>query len=210
MRIARVLAAAVLGAVGIATVGCAPPQASNNQPQQTGAAGQPIGDMTGELKVWLFQEASNGPKEAAVNEAKQEFEAAHAGVTVKVEYLPVDGRATRFNGAFNDKNSAPDVAEFGNTDLAGYTASNGFAELTNDLKAWPDSKDLVPAVADTAKVNGKTYGIPWFTGTRALYYRTDVFSELGLTPPKTLAELTQTARKIHAAKPELYGIAVGG
>lgn len=208
MRIAPVVAtAAVLAAV---IAGCAPPQASNNQPQQTGSAGAPVGEMTGELKVWLFQEASNAPKEAAVNEAKKEFEAAHAGVTVSVEYLPVDGRATRFNGAFNDKNSAPDVAEFGNTDLAGYTASNGFADLTADLTAWPDSKDLVPAVADTAKVGGKSYGIPWFTGTRALYYRTDVFTELALTPPKTLAELTETARKIHAAKPDLYGIAVGG
>jgi N,N'-diacetylchitobiose transport system substrate-binding protein len=207
MDVRRVLLAAALGAL---VVGCAPPQAANNQPQQTGSAGQPVGEMTGELKVWLFQEASNGPKETVVNEAKKEFEAAHAGVTVSVEYLPVDGRATRFNGAFNDKNSAPDVAEFGNTDLAGYTASNGFADLTADLSAWPDSKDLVPAVLDTAKVDGKAYGIPWFTGTRALYYRTDVFTELGLTPPRTLAELTETARRIRAAKPDLYGIAVGG
>ena len=40
-----------------------------------------------------------------INEAKAEFEAAHQGAKVTVEYLPVDGRATRFNGAFNDKNS---------------------------------------------------------------------------------------------------------
>jgi N,N'-diacetylchitobiose transport system substrate-binding protein len=207
MRIRRVLVAVALGAL---VVGCAPPQASNNESQQTGQAGQPVGEMTGELKVWLFQEANNAPKEAAVNEAKKEFEAAHSGVTVAVEYLPVDGRATRFNGAFNDKSSAPDVAEFGNTDLAGYTASNGFADLTNDLQAWPDSKDLLPAVLDTAKIDGKVYGIPWFTGTRALYYRTDVFNELGLAPPRSLAELTETARKIRAAKPNLYGIATGG
>jgi N,N'-diacetylchitobiose transport system substrate-binding protein len=207
MRIKGVLVAATVGAL---VVGCGPPQASNNQPQQTGAAGQPVGEMTGEVKVWLFQEASNAPKEAAVAEAKKEFEAAHQGVTVTVEYLPVDGRANRFNGAFNDKNSSPDVAEFGNTDLAGYTASNGFADLTADLAAWPDAKDLIPSVVDTAKVQGKTYGIPWYTGTRALYYRTDVFKELNLEPPKTLTELTETARKIRAAKPDLYGIAVGG
>ena len=66
-----------------------------------------------------------------VGEAKTEFEKAHPGVTVNVEYLPVDTRATRFNGAFNDPASAPDVAEFGNTDLAGYTASNGFADLSS-------------------------------------------------------------------------------
>src|SRR5947207_11903234 len=140
MRTTRVLPAARL----LAVTACAPPQASsNNQPQRGG-------ETTGELKVWLFQEASNAPKEATVNEAKTEFEAAHAGVTVNVEYLPVDTRAARFNGAFNDKNSAPDVAEFGNTDLAGYTASNGFADITADLAKWPDAKDLVPAVVETA------------------------------------------------------------
>jgi len=190
-------------AVGLLAIGCAPPQAANST--KTGA-----GETTGELTVWLFQEAANAPKEAVVAEAVTEFEAAHDGVTVNVEYLPVDGRATRFNGAFNDKASAPDVAEFGNTDLAGYVASNGFTDLTADLEKWPETKDLVPEVLDTAKVDGKTYGIPWFTGTRALYYRTDVFTELGLTPPKTLTELTETARAVRAAKPDLYGIAVGG
>jgi N,N'-diacetylchitobiose transport system substrate-binding protein len=207
MRIRSLL---VAGTVGALVVACGPPQANNPQPQPSGAAGQPVGDMTGELKVWLFQEASNAPKEAAVAEAKKEFEASHQGVTVTLEYLPVDGRANRFNGAFNDKNSSPDVAEFGNTDLAGYTESNGFADLTADVAAWPDGKDLIPSVLDTAKVGGKAYGIPWFTGTRALYYRTDVFKDMGLAPPTTLAELTETARKIHKAKPELYGIAVGG
>ncbi|MFC4855107.1 extracellular solute-binding protein [Actinophytocola glycyrrhizae] len=200
MRFRRTLAIAALGALAI---GCAPPQASNETPEQSG-------ETTGELRVWLFQEASNAAKEAVVDEARAEFEKAHDGVTVNVEYLPVDGRATRFNGAFNDKASAPDVAEFGNTDLAGYTASNGFADLTADLDAWADSEDLVPDVLDTATVNGRTYGVPWFTGTRALYYRTDVFAELGLEPPTTLAELTETARAVRAAKPDLYGIAVGG
>lgn len=200
MRFRRTLAVAALGALAI---GCAPPQASNDTPPRSE-------ETTGELRVWLFQEASNAAKEAVVDDATAEFEQAHDGVTVNVEYLPVDGRATRFNGAFNDKASAPDVAEFGNTDLAGYTASNGFADLTADLDAWPDSKDLVPEVLDTATVDGKTYGIPWFTGTRALYYRTDVFTELGLRPPATLGELATTARAIRAAKPDLYGIAVGG
>ena len=54
------------------------------------------------------------------------------------------------------------------------------------------------------------YGLPWYTGVRALYYRTDVFTELGLKPPTTIAELTDTAKKIRAAKPDLYGIATGG
>jgi N,N'-diacetylchitobiose transport system substrate-binding protein len=207
MTIRRTVVVAALGALAIA---CAPPQASNDSPPRTASAGGTLGATSGELRVWLFQEPTNAPKEAVVTKARAEFEKAHPGVTVNVEYLPVDTRAARFNGAFNDPASAPDVAEFGNTDLAGYTASNGFADLTRDVKAWPDGKDLVPSVLATATVDGRTYGIPWFTGTRALYYRTDVFDELGMKPPKTLKELTESARRIHAAKPDLYGIATGG
>ncbi|GAB3445160.1 extracellular solute-binding protein [Actinophytocola sediminis] len=202
MRLRQAIVTAAT-AFALFAAACAPPQADS-------PGAQDGGETTGELTVWLFQEASNDPKAAVVDEAVAEFEAAHDGVTVNIEYLPVDGRATRFNGAFNDPASAPDVAEFGNTDLAGYAASNGFADLTADLESWAESADLVPDVLDTARIAGKVYGVPWFTGTRALYYRTDVFTELGLEPPATLAELTETARAVRAAKPDLYGIAVDG
>jgi N,N'-diacetylchitobiose transport system substrate-binding protein len=182
--------------------GCAPTQSA---PAGTGAD-----DKTGTVRVWLFDEANRAPKEAAVKEAIAEFKAAHAGVEVDVQWVPVEGRADKFSGAFNDPANAPDVAEFGNTDVSGYAATGALADLTGDLASWSESKDLIPTVLDTAKSGGKTYGLPWYTGVRALYYRTDVFTELGLKPPSTLAELTDDARKIRAAKPDLYGISVGG
>lgn len=45
---------------------------------------------------------------------------------------------------------------------------------------------------------------------RALYYRTDVFEDLGIEPPKSQDELIATAKKVHKEKPDLYGLAVGG
>ncbi len=182
--------------------GCAPTQSA-----PAGAGGD---DQTGTVRVWLFDEANRAPKEAAVKDAITEFKAAHQGVEVDVQWVPVEGRADKFSGAFNDPANAPDVAEFGNTDVSSYAATGALADLTGDLAAWSEGKDLIPTVLDTAKSGGKTYGLPWYTGVRALYYRTDVFTELGLKPPATLAELTDNARRIRAAKPDLYGIAVGG
>jgi N,N'-diacetylchitobiose transport system substrate-binding protein len=179
-------------------------------PTQSAPAGAGADDKTGTVRVWLFDEANRAPKEAAVKEAIAEFKAAHAGVEVDVQWVPVEGRADKFSGAFNDPANAPDVAEFGNTDVSGYAATGALADLTGDLASWNEGKDLIPTVLDTAKSGGKTYGLPWYTGVRALYYRTDVFTELGLKPPSTLAELTEDARKIRAAKPDLYGISVGG
>ncbi len=179
-------------------------------PTQSAPAGAGADDKTGTVRVWLFDEASRAPKEAAVKDAIAEFKAAHQGVEVDVQWVPVEGRADKFSGAFNDPANAPDVAEFGNTDVSNYAATGALADLTGDLASWSEGKDLIPTVVDTAKSGGKTYGLPWYTGVRALYYRTDVFTELGLKPPTTLAELTDDARKIRAAKPDLYGISVGG
>ncbi|MGC7102660.1 extracellular solute-binding protein [Amycolatopsis lurida] len=200
-RLSRVVAAVALAA-GLTASACAP--------TQSGGPAEGGDEQTGPLRVWLFDEAKRQPKEAVVNEAIAEFEAAHPGVEVEVQWVAVEGRADKFSGAFNDPNNAPDVAEFGNTDAASYAETGAFADLTADIQGWSEGADLLPTVLDTAKVDGKVYGLPWFTGIRALYYRTDVFTELGLQPPKSIAELTETARKIRQAKPELYGISVGG
>lgn len=194
----RFVVAAAVGAAVLA--GCAP--------VQSGPASTGTDEQTGQLRVWLFEEVNRGPKEAVVKEAVAEFQNAHQGVTVDVQYIQVQTRAERFKAAFSDPQSAPDVAEFGNTDLAGYVAGGGFAEL--DLAKWDEAKDLLPAVLDTGKVDGKVYGVPWFVGVRALYYRTDVFQELGLQPPATLDEIAPLARRIRQAKPDLLGISAGG
>lgn len=196
MRLKTIVAVLGVGAV----VACAP--------VQSGPASTGTDEQTGQLRVWLFDEVNRGPKEAVVKEAVSEFQGKHAGVTVDVQYIQVASRAERFKAAFSDQKSAPDVAEFGNTDLAGFVSAGGFSEL--DLTGWEESKDLVPSILDTAKVDGKTYGVPWFVGVRALYYRTDVFEELGLEPPETLDEIATTAREIRQKKPELIGISTGG
>ncbi|MBB6546651.1 extracellular solute-binding protein [Nonomuraea rubra] len=184
------------GAALLALAACAPSTA----PASGGAD-----EKTGTLRVWLFDEPNRAPKERVVGEAVKEFTAAHAGVQVEVTYIPTTpARHEKFKGAFNDPASSPDVAEYGNTDLAEYAAAGGFAEL-----ALP-AQDLTPDLVESATVNGKQYGLPWFIGVRALYYRTDVFDELKLEPPSSIAELTETARTIRAKKPGLYGIAVGG
>ncbi|PRY00861.1 extracellular solute-binding protein [Allonocardiopsis opalescens] len=199
MRVVRALgllcAAALLAS-------CAPPQSTNSP---SGAD-----ETTGTLRVWLFTEVNQEAKETVVEQAVAEFEAAHEGVTVDVQYIPVESRAERFQAAFNDPASAPDVAEFGNTDLAGYVEAGGLADIRADLEAWDEYADMDPGLAVSTVVEGGNYALPWYVGVRALYYRTDVFDELGLEPPATLDELAGTAEEIRAERPELLGISTGG
>ncbi|MER0446053.1 extracellular solute-binding protein [Streptomyces sp. Edi4] len=181
--------------------GCAP---------QTSDTSAKSDDKSGTLRVWLFQEVSNGPKQQVVDKAVAAFEQAHHGVDVRVEYIPVDTRAQKIKAAFNDPGSAPDLIEYGNTDTAGYVRDGGLADVSAEFAAWDEAKDTDPTAKQSVTVGRKIYGAPLFVGVRALYYRTDVLKDLGIAVPKTQDELAAAAKKIHRAEPALYGLAVGG
>ncbi|MFB7994340.1 extracellular solute-binding protein [Streptomyces sp. NPDC056002] len=189
-----------LAVLALATA-CAPGTSDN------GSAGD---DRSGTLRVWLFQEVDNRPKQKVVDAAVAAFEKSHKGADVKVEYIPVETRAEKIKAAFNDPKSAPDVIEYGNTDTAGYVKDGGLADVTEEFRAWPEAKDTDPTAEESVTVDGKIYGAPYFVGVRALYYRTDVFKALKLDVPTTQAQLATAARRIHKKRPDLYGLAVGG
>ncbi|MFJ4011384.1 extracellular solute-binding protein [Streptomyces sp. NPDC090026] len=200
--IARIAApAAALALAGLAATACAP-ATSSGASQEDG--------RTGTLRVWLFREVGNAPKEKVVDAAVAGFLKAHEGVDVRVEYIPVETRAERIKAAFNDPKSAPDVIEYGNTDTAGYVEDGGLADVTAEFGAWDEAADTDPTARQSVTVGGRVHGVPLFVGARALYYRTDVFADLGIAPPGTQDELVSIAKRIRAARPELFGIAVGG
>ncbi|MEU9705074.1 extracellular solute-binding protein [Streptomyces sp. NPDC047981] len=186
---------------GLVATGCAP---------QTSDGKAASDEKSGTLRVWLFQEVDNAPKKKVVDEAVAAFEQRNKGAKVEVEYIPVETRAQRVKAAFNDPKSAPDLIEYGNTDTAGYVKDGGLADISAEFGAWDQAKDTDATARASVTVDGKVYGAPLFVGVRALYYRTDVFKDLGLAAPKTQAELIATAKKVRKAKPELYGLAVGG
>ncbi len=198
-RLTAPVAALVL--TGLTAAACAP---------QTSGGSSGEDEKTGTLRVWLFQEVGNEPKEKVVDEAVAAFEKEHDGADVTVEYIPVETRAQRIKAAFNDPKSAPDVIEYGNTDTAGYVKDGGLLDVTKEFDGWSEARDTDPTAKQSVTVEGRVYGAPLFVGVRALYYRTDVFEKLNLDVPKTQDELIETARKIRKAEPELYGLAVGG
>ncbi|MGW7417607.1 extracellular solute-binding protein [Streptomyces sp. NPDC054863] len=202
-RIARTslpAAALVLSSV-LAASACAP---------QTSGGGAKEDAKSGTLRVWLFQEVANKPKEQVVERAVAAFEKSHAGAKVEVEYIPVDTRAQRIKAAFNDPKSAPDLIEYGNTDTAGYVKDGGLADVSAEFAAWDEAKDADPTARQSVTVDGKVYGAPLFVGVRALYYRTDVLKDAGVQVPSSQAELIAAAKALRKAEPEMYGLAVGG
>lgn len=76
------------------------------------------------------------------------------------------------------------------------------------------AKDLAPthfpSIIESQTVNGKLVALPIFTDAPALYYRKDLLEKHGKTPPKTWAELAETAKLIQdaeraAGNPDMWG-----
>lgn len=76
------------------------------------------------------------------------------------------------------------------------------------------AKDLAPthfpSIIESQTVNGKLVALPLWTDAPALYYRKDLLEKHGKTPPKTWAELAETAKLIQdaeraAGNPDMWG-----
>jgi multiple sugar transport system substrate-binding protein len=66
---------------------------------------------------------------------------------------------------------------------------------------------FLPSVVQTNLIDGTLYGIPAWTDTRFLYYRTDLLEKYGFEPPKTWEELKEQALAITEGEgnPDLQG-----
>ncbi|GJM74357.1 hypothetical protein HMSSN036_65730 [Paenibacillus macerans] len=62
---------------------------------------------------------------------------------------------------------------------------------------------------NTTKYDGKIVGIPWYTETRVLFYRTDLLKEAGYDQaPRTWEELRAAAKKLAERGQGKYGISI--
>ena len=144
---------------------------------------------TGPLQVWIM-EPGNPELRAFFTSATSEFEAAHPGDRVAVQFVPWASAHDQFITAIGG-GQMPDVAEMGST----WTPE--FGDIGALEPAGLDETDrFVGSLIEGATVDGTVYGVPWYAGARALIYRTDVLASLGLSVPTTWEELLSVGQAI--------------
>ncbi|SNT40509.1 N,N'-diacetylchitobiose transport system substrate-binding protein [Asanoa hainanensis] len=160
------------------------------------------------LTVWMMGEGGDA-QNTFLDGVEQEFKQKHPNTDVVVQYIPWLEAPKKFQAALAG-GEGPDVTELGNTETQGWAQQEALADLTDRLGGWAPGKDILPDLVKNAQLDGKQYGIPWYAGVRAIYYRTDWFQAAGVQPPKTWDELVTVAKAVQAKKPGTYGIAVPG
>jgi len=146
------------------------------------------------ITVWLQVDAQTGwPNLVAA--ANQQFQAKHPGTSVDVQYQTWGDHLSKFDATLAGGNT-PDVIEMGNTEMTKYMAAGAFANLTSQKGSFANSKNWLKGLAASGIYNGKTYGVPYYAGSRVVTYRTDLFRKAHAKVPTSLAQFTATAKRL--------------
>ncbi|HEV3402948.1 MAG TPA: extracellular solute-binding protein [Gaiellaceae bacterium] len=180
MRLRLLLAAALLVVLGSVAA-------------TAGASGRHL--QANKLTVWLQTDAQSGWPDV-VAAATAQFQQDHPGWTVDVQYQNWTDHLQKFDATLAGGNS-PDVIEMGNTEMTKYMAAGAFA----DLSSFPfDNKSTwLKGLAKSATYSGKTFGVPYYAGSRVVTYRTDLFNKAGIKkPPASLSQYIADAKLLQA------------
>jgi N,N'-diacetylchitobiose transport system substrate-binding protein len=153
---------------------------------------------TADIRVWL--NGTDTPQEAR-DWLKTTFEDQNPGSTLTIEEQQWDGLVEKLTTSLSSESETPDVVEVGNTQAPTFTTAGAFSDVTADLGDW-GGDDLLPGFVDGATVGGKTYAVPYYAGSKYIFYRKDLFQKAGIEVPTTMDEFVAAAVALKKANPE--------
>ena len=163
-----------------------------------------------EMTVWIMRPGNIAGASAFCAAQTGAFERAHRGVHVAVQYVPWLSAHDKLVASLAG-DVAPDVSELGNTWTPEFAAAGALLPVDDVTATRGGAAAFVPALLASARLpDGKTYGVPWYAGVRALLYRKSYFAAARLQPPATLAELQRDAQLLTDPTRGRYGFALMG
>ena len=174
MRRTSAIAIAGMTALALTVSACGRSDSPEGQAGQTGAAVD-TGAATGTITIWAM--GAEGDK---LPELAKEFETANPGVKINVTAIPWDSAHDKFTTAIA-ANKTPDAAMVGTTWMGEFAGLGALDPTPGSI----DQSVFFEGANETAKVNGTSFGIPWYVETRLVFYRTDLAEKAGITTPPT-------------------------
>ncbi|WP_374009755.1 extracellular solute-binding protein [Leifsonia sp. LS-T14] len=149
------------------------------------------------VTLWLV--GSDTPDKLR-NYLKTEFNK-ETGANLKIEQQDWGDIVTKLTTALPDANNTPDVTEMGNTQSPTFTNVGAFLDISDMYKELGGS-DLLQSFVEAGKVDGKNYTLPYYFGSRYMFYRKDVYQAAGVSVPTTLDQFNTDVATITAKNPK--------
>jgi len=150
------------------------------------------------LTLWLIGDGTPVPLQKYL---ETRFHTLTKG-TLKIQQQQWSDIVTKLTTSLPDKNNTPDVTEMGNTQSPSFTNVGAFLDISSQYQALGGSK-LLQSFVDAGEVDGKNYTLPYYFGSRYVFYRKDVWAKAGITTaPTTLTEFNSDVAKVNSANPD--------
>lgn len=192
MRIKKTLAVAAIAAMAVATLAACGSDSSDGDASSKGPE-------KADIRVWL--NGTDTPDEAR-DWLKKTFEEQNPGSTLTIEQQEWEGLVERLTTSLSSESETPDVVEIGNTQAPTFTSAGAFADMSDQLDSL-GGDDLLQGFVDGATIDGKTYAVPYYAGSKYIFYRKDLFKAAGIDAvPTTMDEFVEDAIKLKQANPK--------
>ena len=136
------------------------------------------------------------------------------GIKVNAEIVPAEQLDVKLVTEFLAETGAYNIFTWGPHQYGEFATKGWIEPLAKYFKEDLAPKgygieQFLPNIVNTIMcMNGEIYGLPISVDVKLLAYRTDLFSEAGLTPPETFSQEIRYARKL--TNPPTYGVAIHG
>jgi len=157
--------------------------------------------LSGDLKI--TSDMSNPAPRAVMEGLVADFGAMHPDLNIELTIVDREAWKTQIRNALTA--DAPDVINWYAANRMGPYVEAGLFEDVSDMYANGDLPGL-DSVKGAMTLDGKQWGVPYTYYQWGIYYREDIFNELGLEEPATFDQELANCEKIVASGRACYAI----
>ncbi|GIT85550.1 MULTISPECIES: ABC transporter substrate-binding protein [Roseobacter] len=155
-------------------------------------AGAAQAELTGDLKIFL--DTSNPAPRATMEKMIGDFGTLHPDLNIETTVIDREAYKTQIRNFLTA--DAPDVATWYAANRMTPYVSAGLFEDVSDLWAEPEIAENLASTKGAMTIDGKQWGVPYTYYQWGVYYRKDIYEELGLSEPANFDEMKSNCQAI--------------
>ncbi len=158
--------------------------------------------LSGDLKIFL--DTSNPAPRATMEAMIARFGEANPGVNIETTVIDREAYKTQIRNFLTA--DAPDVATWYAANRMRPFVDAGLFEDVSDLWEDADIKENLASTKGAMTIDGKQWGVPYTYYQWGIYYRKDLYEELGINEPANWDEMKSNCEKVVASGRACYTI----
>ncbi|MBZ0286752.1 MAG: extracellular solute-binding protein, partial [Anaerolineae bacterium] len=160
--------------------------------------------------LWMHSPADREMFEDLLDVLVNDFETIRPEVDIEFELVDwAEGQQTIKQAV--SRGTPPDMAVIGARWVPEFVSLGIIEPLDRYMNAQFRGQFISTLINEGSVYQGRVFGLPIATSTRALFYNRDLFEQAGITdPPQTWSDLRAAAEAITALPGEAYGFGLQG